>query len=210
MCNETSIRLRNIKPLNSKPGILMDYKVVFMRPNGMADIIYEKDYKESHVVLWELNDHDMKLLDSYESSYNRIIVKVELYNQEIVDAFAYYQPKKDYQIETNQQDAYIKERYIDIICRGCKSAGVSSTYINFLSSLNIVPRKKPSEFLTLENDVEQYHTNVKNLNKNEFNELVEKESNNEQIISSKNNKIFTLHMNTERLKRIYSKYMHKI
>ena len=106
-----------------------------------------------HGVLYLLTEGDMKLLDSFESTYHREVVKCivydgnnESYNDEenVVMGTAYVMTTS--KMDFTKPPKPPSERYIDIILRGCSHFGISGEYQAWLKTVQVVPRKKLSEF----------------------------------------------------------------
>jgi hypothetical protein len=117
----------------------------------MADAKVEDGCEDSHVVVWDVSTADMVKLDKIESTYNRVPCQVRLYDDSVIQAWVYSQPKAS---EVNASDAKQmeagtpSERYIDIITRGATAAGIKKEYIDWVNSVPNIPRTKPADFKT--------------------------------------------------------------
>ena len=60
----------------------------------MADARVEKGCDFSHVVVWDVDKEEMKVLDTIEATYNRVQCKVRLYDDSVITAWIYSQPKE--------------------------------------------------------------------------------------------------------------------
>jgi hypothetical protein len=148
MCNLTSMNLRNLFPKQSLPGVLKGWKLVFRGSGGMGDIDPCEDPEDPgfHGVLHQLTHAEFKHLDEIESIYERVPVKVDTYDGRVIDAFAYKMSSERLARFGPQVDALPGERYIDIICRGCRHFGVKEEYVTKLAQVPTMPRKKPEEY----------------------------------------------------------------
>jgi hypothetical protein len=62
MMNPTSLGFRNIFPVESFPGEILDYKIKFFGAAGMAEAFPEEN-QSFHGVIHKLNKQQMELLD---------------------------------------------------------------------------------------------------------------------------------------------------
>lgn len=87
----------------------------------------------------------MNHLDSIESTYIRVLAKVRLYDGNYINAYVYTLN------EINRQVVGINkppsERYRDIMILGSQHHGVKQHYIDWLKTIEVVPRTKPENFL---------------------------------------------------------------
>ena len=168
MINPTSLKLRKLAPIDSRPAILRGWRLVFRGDCGMASILecdspllapidpqvdpsLQHRYRCSapprpdfHGVLHRLSMDQMRKLDVIESSYDRLEVYVDLYDGTRQKATVYKMAEE--KLDPSVPDALPSERYLDIICRGCVAFGVAPEYINWLRSHEMVRRKLPSEY----------------------------------------------------------------
>jgi hypothetical protein len=149
MINPVSISLRDVHPIVSHPGEILDYKLEFLPSNGMAEAVSCKG-ASFHGVLHQLSVPDMQKLDEIEAVYAKDFGNIRLYDGTIVNACVYCvtADMRAVIIET-AANAGVKlptERYIDIIVRGCRHHGVAEAHIEYLLSLENVPRKAPADF----------------------------------------------------------------
>lgn len=147
MMNPTSMELRNLKPTKSMPGILRGWKLVFRGMGGMGDIL-ESPSDHFHGILHHLTSSEFKHLDTIEGSYLRTPVNIELYNGNHVDAFAYKMDNT--KIDPATPNNLPGERYLDIIMRGAVHYGVHQDYIEILKKIHVMPRKKVSEYRSIQ------------------------------------------------------------
>lgn len=154
MINDTSIRLRGLKPYKSVPTFILGQKLSFFGAAGMASIEDSEDPEQkTHGVLHFLTPEDMETLDKIEASYMRIAVVAHVYKPhdaaavpvDTVTVGAYrIDPEK--MVHYKGPSKPPTERYIDIITRGCRHFGIAEPYIQWLLSVEVVPRKKANEF----------------------------------------------------------------
>ena len=142
--NPTSLNLRNLFPRQSRPGILYGWKLVFRGGGGMGDIDPGSEEDHFHGILHQVTEAEFKHLDSIESIYSRVPVKVTCYDGTIIEAGAYkMDPAKMNQFGP---DALPGERYLDIIIRGAIHFGVDPAYIDKLRKIPVQPRRKVAEY----------------------------------------------------------------
>jgi len=82
MMNNISLSGRSLNPIESKPAIIIDYKLIFMGRGGMAAAVHDEG-SSFHGVLHLMSSDNMIILDKIESGYNRETAKAKLYNGEI-------------------------------------------------------------------------------------------------------------------------------
>ena len=74
MMNPISLKMRGLKPLKSRPGILKDYELIFVMAHGMAaarkvDSVQNDNKKSIHGVLHQVTRAEMDILSKSESTY---------------------------------------------------------------------------------------------------------------------------------------------
>ena len=74
MMNPTSLKMRGLNPLKSRPGILRDYELIFVMAHGMAaarkvDSVPNDSKKSIHGVLHQVSRAEMDILSKSESTY---------------------------------------------------------------------------------------------------------------------------------------------
>ena len=82
MINPVSVGMRGLNPTRSRPGILKNYELIFVKTNGMA-AARMSDSSEIHGVLHRVTRAELNTLDKIESNY--VIgkkVSILLYNNE--------------------------------------------------------------------------------------------------------------------------------
>lgn len=141
MMNPNSLKGRNLSPLESYPGEILDYELRFFAPSGMA-VAVEKEGASFHGVLHKMTNEDIDKLDKIEVSYQKRPARVRRYNDEIIDAFVYSNGNP----AQSASDGTPSERYLEILRQGCIHYGVHQSHIDFLSNTKSQPRKLPHEF----------------------------------------------------------------
>lgn len=152
MCNPTSISNRELKAIESFPAEVMDYRLEFFGPSGVAGAVAETG-KTFHGVLHKMTKGDKEKLDVIEMGYDAEPCSAKLYDGSVVgDALIYVLNPEKVKMFYNRPGAaeQIKdkpptERYITIIIEGCEHYGVKREYIDWLKSLDYQKRKDPSE-----------------------------------------------------------------
>lgn len=141
MMNPNSLKSRDLHPLESYPGEILDYELIFYGGGGMA-VAIEKEGASFHGVLHKMTLDDIAKLDGIEVGYQKRPAKVKKYDGEIIDAFVYSNGSPS-QADNGSPPA---QRYLEILLQGCKHYGVSQSHIDYLSSIKYRPRKLPHEF----------------------------------------------------------------
>lgn len=142
MVNPYSLASRGLRPLESRPGEILDYKLEFLGPMGMAGAV-KCEGMSFHGVLHRMSLADMEALDKIESSYARVIGNIRLYDGTIVEGTVYVFK------ESYPENNLPSERYIEIITKGCMHFGVAQSYIDYLNTITVIPRRKPEEFMKI-------------------------------------------------------------
>ena len=70
--NPVSLKGRDLVPLESRPAELLDFKIAFFGPEGMASALPSPG-DSFHGVVHLMKDADMDVLDALEVSYDKII-----------------------------------------------------------------------------------------------------------------------------------------
>ncbi|KAK3260279.1 hypothetical protein CYMTET_30753 [Cymbomonas tetramitiformis] len=148
MCNQTSITARDVHPIESKPAELLEYKIVFQGPNGMAGIEHSPGERGYHGVVHLLSTEDMLKLDKIEIGYDRVEAKARLYDDSELTVTVYkYSTTKTSAFHGDDNPP--SQRYIEIIVEGCTKAKVSEGYIQWLKTIEREPRTSPENFRKL-------------------------------------------------------------
>ena len=89
---------------------------------------------------------DKATLDRLEISYDTSLATVKLYDDSMIhDVHVYVQ--KDLASLQMGGDSPPSERYISIMVMGCEEHGVHQSHIDYLNSIECVPRTKPEDFI---------------------------------------------------------------
>lgn len=146
MIHPMSCQGRNVIPKESKPAVLMDYRLYFFGPAGVAEALPAPG-QSFHGVAHLVDTSTMERLDSFEIGYIRAHGIARSYDGVEFKVQCYSRPLDVHRgpdIDKNPT-----ERYLDIIASGCEHHGVLQQHVDFLRSLDKQPRPKPIEFLTL-------------------------------------------------------------
>lgn len=143
MMNPTSLSMRELKPVESYPGQIINYALKFFGNMGMAEAVSEEG-ASFHGVLHKMTSRDMTVLDGVEVTYERKTCSVKLYDGRVVDATVYC--RNNNKLESSN---VVAEHYMEILISGCEHYGVAQSHIEYLRSIPIIPRKKPEEFRKL-------------------------------------------------------------
>lgn len=150
MMNPISMKGRNVTPIYSKPGEILDYELRFFGPHGMAEA-YPHPGQSFHGVLHCITQADVDALFKVEVTYDLCPCRVKLYSGEILnDCVVFVLNEEKCRTIENMQSNPPSERYLEILIEGCKFHGVADSYINFLSQHPKIPRKLPSEYRKLD------------------------------------------------------------
>jgi len=139
MMNPVSLEGRALKPVKSYPAQLLDYELGFFGGSGMAEAV-KSEGKSFHGVLHQMTTQDMEVLDGIETIYVRTPGVAKLYDGNLVECCVYCTNEKS---SINNPPS---ERYIEILLLGCQHFGVAESHINFLKTIEVVPRRKPEDF----------------------------------------------------------------
>ncbi|EQC39734.1 hypothetical protein SDRG_03162 [Saprolegnia diclina VS20] len=147
MMNPISLQSRNLAPIESYPAEVLDFRLHFFGHLGMAEAVPDVG-ASFHGVLHKMTSAEMLLLDQMEVTYTRVPAKTRLYDGRLVDATIYGRDAATV-AALGQEDKPPTERYIDIMVGGCEHYGVAASHIALLKSVPFVPRKTPSEFVSV-------------------------------------------------------------
>lgn len=147
MINSTSMSLRGLHPVSSRPATLLNFQRIFRGAMGMA-VAEPAPGLEMEGALHEMPHEQMDRLDEYEGKgffYERAHAYCRLYDGTIESCVVYVDSRKtqgDWAVENLPT-----ERYVDIIVRGMRDLGTRPQAIETLLSLPVQRRKKPTEYL---------------------------------------------------------------
>ena len=138
MMNPISLKGRRIEPSESLPGRLLDHRLGFFGPSGMAEAIPEPG-SSFHGVVHRVSSDTMERLDKIEGdSYIRVMGTVEFYDGQQAPATVYTRaPDAE---RSDQLDKPPSERYVEIMLEGCRHHGVDQSHRDWLSSQESIPR----------------------------------------------------------------------
>lgn len=146
MTHPMSCKGRNIVPQESKPALLLEYRLHFFGPTGIAEALPAPGHS-FHGVAHLVDKETMDRLDTFEIGYTRVTGTAKAYDGTEISVQCYSRPleeKRGPEIDKNPT-----ERYIDIIASGCEHFGVEQEHIKFLKSMERQARPKPHRFQKL-------------------------------------------------------------
>lgn len=148
--NLVSLKAKGVIPLSSEPAVLPGWKLKFnvqhwfQHEGGMANIEPSKDSNDLvEGMLHYCADEQLASLDTMESygvGYGRIEVEVKT-RKEKIKAQTYIGLA-----DFINNECLPTRRYLNILLKGTKDAGLSQSYMEKLSHLTIMPEKKLDEF----------------------------------------------------------------
>lgn len=138
MMNPVSLSNRDVFPIKSIPAKLPGFRLHFVEKSGMAGVVPSEDHfiqGVAHLVTKE----EMEKLDAIEGDwYIRQPATCVMLNEDEVEVTAYsWDPNK---VDVNKP-GIPGERYIQIMCEGCKHHGVDEEYVKWLENHPAIPRK---------------------------------------------------------------------
>lgn len=164
MMSPISMENRGIVPLESAPGELIDYELLFTGGMGFAEA--KKSIGSSfHGVLHLVDKDTMDRLDKLEIAYTRVNGTAHMYDGRTVTATVYTKDSSSKYQENNPPH----QRYLDVMIEGAKHFKVHQDHIDLLEKQQCIPRPMPHEFksvatlpagsplLTYEEDVLPYN-----------------------------------------------------
>lgn len=142
MMNPISLQGRNLKPLESFPGEILDYNLGFFGTMGMA-AAYAEEGKSFHGVVHKMTIEDKEVLDDIERGYIKEIANVRCYDGNILQCQVYCKSESHTHFKENCPPT---ERYLEILIDGCIHYKVDESHIKYLKSLPFQPRTLPQDF----------------------------------------------------------------
>ena len=142
----TALKAKGVVPVRSMPASLSGWQLrfsvehFFRHEGGVGNIAQTREFSDKvlGIVHW-CDDHDLAALDKLEArgvGYDRVTVRVET-SEGVEDAYTYVG------LPAYVNDAILPlRRYLNILVRGAKNAGLASDYI---ASLQAHPITKPVE-----------------------------------------------------------------
>mmetsp|Transcript_25248 Transcript_25248/g.30569 ORF Transcript_25248/g.30569 Transcript_25248/m.30569 type:complete len:416 (+) Transcript_25248:390-1637(+) len=149
MMNPVSLQGRDLEPILSKPAELLDMELAFeLAGAGLAGglvVARPKKGATFHGVLHLFTDEDIEALDNIEIAMGRkdsarISATARAYTGELVPVTVYALKPED----VNQENQKPDQRYVDIMIEGARHFGVASSYIQYLRTIETLPRPDPS------------------------------------------------------------------
>jgi hypothetical protein len=164
MMSPISMENRGILPIQSVPGELIDYELLFSGGMGFAEAKARK-HSSFHGVLHLVDKDTMDRLDKLEIAYTRVDGTAHMYDGRTVTATVYTKDASSKYQENNPPH----QRYLDVMIEGLKHYKVNQKQIDLMEKQQCIPRPKPHEFksvgevpadaplLEYENDVLPYN-----------------------------------------------------
>ncbi len=144
MMNKVSLKGRELEPIESHPAIIQDFSLHFFGKSGMAEAV-ACEGGSFHGVLHKMTASDMEKLDKIEFTYDRSTATVKLYDGTVITDATVYVHKTS--MDFGDVHSPPSERYLDLLMDGCKQHGVEQSYIDWLKTHEVIPRRKPEEFV---------------------------------------------------------------
>lgn len=182
MTHPMSCKGRNITPKESKPAVLIDYRLYFFGSSGVAEAVPAPG-NSFHGVAHLLDKTSMERLDSFEIGYIRVPGTAITYDGTELAVQCYSRPAGTER--SPKFDKYPTERYLDVIRTGCEYHGVQREHIEFLRRHEKQARPKPHQFLSLG----KTNDDMPCMTRTDIRECTE---NRERIMVTVNGKVFEL------------------
>ena len=126
---------KKVKVFEHCPAILRGFKVVFSLPGlpfvepGFGGLCRQED-EEVHGVAFKTDQESVAKLDAIEAeTYTKETVKLTAYDGREFEGFVYMSPTTEEWLPS--------ERYLGVLCKGARQAGLDPAYIEKLSSLPV-------------------------------------------------------------------------
>jgi len=145
MMNPVSLQLREIQPIESYAGEIDGWELVFKGAGGMGSVD-EKQGAVLYGVLHRLVESEMAMLDKMEASYKKVALDCKYGDGKVQKCMVYQMDPTKLLPGPNNPPG---ERYIDIITQGAQHYKVNPAFVEWLKTVKVTPRKKPSEFKKL-------------------------------------------------------------
>jgi len=126
---------KKVKVFEHCPAVLRGFKVVFSLPGlpfvepGFGGLCRQKD-EEVHGVAFKMDKESMVKLDDKESKrYTKETVKLTSYDGRELEGYVYMSPTTEEWLPS--------KRYLGVLCKGAREAGLDPAYIEKLASLPV-------------------------------------------------------------------------
>ena len=126
---------KKVKVFEHCPAVLKGFKMVFSLPGlpfvepGFGGLCRQED-EEVHGVAFKMDEESVARLDDKEAeSYTKEIVKLTAYDGRELEGYVYMSPTTEEWLPS--------ERYLGVLCKGARQAGLDPAYIEKLASLPV-------------------------------------------------------------------------
>jgi len=156
---------KHVKVIEHTPAVLPDYKLAFtIKAMTYSEPAYASVKKmsgqEVHGVAFLMDEESLEELDRTERGYNKATVTLKAYDGRDLEGFVYV-PK-----EEKTEEYLPSKRYLGVLCKGAKQAGLNSDYIEKLEKLPTYNYKDHPEVLKARNDREKVIGSLKEITNN--------------------------------------------
>ena len=126
---------KKVKVFEHSPAVLKGFKMVFSLPGlpfvepGFGGLCRQED-EEVHGVAFKMDQESVAKLDDKEAeTYTKETVKLVTYDGRELDGYVYMSPTTEEWLPS--------QRYLGVLCKGARQAGLDSSYIEKLASLPV-------------------------------------------------------------------------
>jgi len=158
---------KHVKVLEHTPAVLPDYKLSFSikamtySEPAFASVT-KREGEEVHGVAFLMNEESLEELDKTERGYNKAIVTLKAYDGRSLEGFVYV-PK-----EEKTEEYLPSKRYLGVLCKGAKQAGLDNDYLAKLEALPTYNYLDHPEVLKVREDRVKIVDSLKEITKEEL------------------------------------------
>jgi len=125
---------KHVKVIEHTPAILQNYKLSFtIKAMTYSEPAFasvrEMEGEEVHGVAFLMDKESLEELDKTEKGYNKATVILKAYDGRDLEGFVYL-PK-----EKKTEEYLPSKRYLGVLCKGARQAGLNAEYIKILEAL---------------------------------------------------------------------------
>lgn len=158
---------KHVKVIEHTPAVLPDYKLAFtIKAMTYSEPAYASVMKmsgqEVHGVAFLMDEESLEELDRTERGYNKATVTLKAYDGRDLEGFVYV-PK-----EEKTEEFLPSKRYLGVLCKGAKQAGLNPDYIEKLHKLPTYNFQNHPEVIKARNDREKVIGSLKEISNNEL------------------------------------------
>lgn len=137
---------KHVKVIEHTPAVLPNFKLAFtIKAMTYAEPAYASVRKlegeEVHGVAFLMDEESLEELDRTERGYNKAIVTLKAYDGRDLEGFVYV-PK-----EEKTEEYLPSKRYLGVLCKGARQAGLNDDYLAKLEALPTYHYKDHPEVL---------------------------------------------------------------